>query len=266
MTTLHACAFVALSAFAVACGGGNSDNNPDALIVILDAAPDAPPPPPDAPSFDFSCMNNPAPDTAPATITVAGTAQDIDLATQTFEGVAAAAVVARDATDTMVGAPTVSDVDGNWTLTALLTGSVPIDGYVEASKTGHRTTRVYPPQPMSADQSGIPVPLLASGTFSLLVGAAGAEQSAANGTVGLVVLDCAGTPVGGATISVKQNDTEVGTQFDLSQFQPGAWFIFDVPPGETVVNATVQGMTFRAHTIGVEAQTTSGTIVNPGFI
>ena len=61
-----------LACFVAACGGG-SDNKPvDALIVIADAAIDAAP---DAfePVFDFTCMGNAAPTTAPATITISGT-------------------------------------------------------------------------------------------------------------------------------------------------------------------------------------------------
>ena len=265
MKSIAASSFVALSLL-VACGGG--DSSPvDAQIIVPDAPPDSPPPPPDAPEqqLDLSCMNNPAPTTAPATITLSGTATDINVLTQMPVPVADATVLARNANDVMVGAPDMTDAAGVWTLSNLPTGMVPLDGYMEATKSGHRTTRVYPPEPLTGNQSDIPVPLLSNATFSTLVSVAGANQSPNNGTVGLVVLDCVATPVAGATISVTQNGTEVGEQFDASVLQDGLFVVFDVPPGATVVNASINGTTFRAHTITVVAATTSGTIVQPGF-
>jgi hypothetical protein len=273
MRTLHACAFVAASTFAVACGGG--DAKPDAApIIIPDAAPDAPPPPIDAQQFDFTCMNNPAPTTAPATIVLSGTATDITLTNPPMQVPVAGATVKgfKGSPPVPVGTPTTTDAAGNWTLT-LATGTTPLDGFVEASKSTpppnptptNRTARIYPPQPLVADQAMIPIPLFATDTFAIIVQVSGQTQSDANGTVALLILDCAGTPVSGATISVKQNGTEVGSQQDAGQLQAGAWFVFDVPPGDAVVGATVQGMNLRSHTINVAAKTTSGTIVNPGF-
>lgn len=267
MRTLAATSFIALTTLSVACGG--NDVKPDAPpIVVPDAAIDAfvPDAPPDAQVFDFTCMNNPAPTTAPATITLSGTTQNFNLLAMMLEPVANAAVVTRNAADQMVGAPTTSDMQGNFTLANLPTQNAPIDGYLEASKQGNRTARVYPPQPMNADQAMIPVPLLSNTTFGLIQQGAGVTQDPANGSVGLVILDCAGTAINGATISVKQGGVEVGEQFDAGAFFPGTWFIFNVPPGATEVGATINAMPLRTHTIGSAAATTSGTIVNPGFI
>jgi len=265
MRTLHACAYVAFTALAVACGGGDS-NKPDALIVIPDAAIDAfqPDSPPDAQVFDFSCMGNTAPTTAPATVAISGTTSDINIIAMALEPVANAAVKAVNALDATIATDT-SDAAGVWDMPAVPTGLVPIDGYVEASKDGHRTVRVYPPAPINTDIPQTPVLLFSNATFGQLVSFTGNTQAAGNGTVGLAVVDCANTPIGGATLSVKQNDVEVGMQQDLSQLQQGAFLVFDVPPGETVVSATFMGMALRAHSVDVVAATTSTTLIRPGF-
>ncbi len=264
MRTLHACAYVAITAFAVACGGGDGDAKPDAPPIIV---PDAPtpdafePPQPDAQQFDFSCMNDPEPTTAPATVSLSGTANEIT-ANFSFEPVADAAVRAfkNGNPDTQVGT-TQSDANGAWSLPAVPTATMPIDGYIEATKLGYRTSRLYPSEPISGDIAQAPVLLLSTNVFSSLF----ASQSQENGTVALAVLDCANTPIDGAAISVKQNGVEVGTQQDLSQFQPGTFIVLNVPPGVAEVGATYMGMTLRAHVVSVVAETTSTTLVRPGF-
>lgn len=263
MRILPSASLLALSTLASACGGGD---NPE--IVVPDADVDAPSPdaPIDAPpAFDFSCMSNPAPGTAADPITVSGSATNLNVIAMQQEPVADATVTARDQADQAIGDPATTDAQGAWTLT-LATGGAPLDGYIEAAKEEHRTVRVYPPQPLTADQPNVPALLFSNTDFSVVVGGIGAEQSPENGTVGLVILDCASTPIGGATISVTQNGTEVGEQFDLSSLQPGAWLVFDVPPGETEVTAEVNGMALRTFTIGVAAASNSTTIIYPGFL
>ncbi len=267
MRILHACAYVALTAFAVACGGG-SDAKPDAPPIVI---PDAPmpdafvPPMPDAQQFDFTCLGNSAPTTAPATVAISGSVNDINTSMMIVP-VADAAVKAfkNGSPDLQIGSTT-SDSAGAWSLPAVPTGTIPVDGYVEAKKATHRTVRLYPPSPISEDIPNAPVLLISDSTFSLLVQFTGNTQSDANGTVGLAVVDCANTPIGGATVTVKQNGADVGTIFDASQLQDGAFLVFDVPPGDTVVSASFMGMTFRAHNVTTLAKTTSTTIVKPGF-
>jgi hypothetical protein len=270
MRILHACAYVATTALAVACGGSDGAKPDAPPIVVPDApAPDAfVPPQPDAQTFDFSCMGNAAPTTAPATVSITGTASDLNIGSMALEPVADATVKAfKNGTPDLQIGTTTSDANGDWNLPTVPTATMPVDGFVEATKTGHRTVRLYPPAPINADIPQAPVLLLADGTFSTIVAFTGKPQSDANGTVGLAVVDCANTPIGGATVSVTHNGVQVdpANTFDASQLQPGAFFVFDVPPGDSVVNATFQGMTLRAHTITVLAKTTSTTIIRPGF-
>jgi hypothetical protein len=264
MRSLHACTFVAISALA-ACGGGGSDK-PDAPIVIVDAAPDAPPDAaePDAQEFDFSCEND-APATAGTNpIVISGTANDINIGTMMPEPVAGATLKAFKngipaALDTATSAN-----DGTWSLSLANPTMMPLDGFVDGQAQDKRPVLVYPPNPLSADFPNVPVLLLANDTFDLLVSLVLSDTQDPNkGTVGLVVLDCAGTPIGGATISVKQNNADVGKQHDLSAQAPGTFLVLDVPEGDTVVGATFDTHTLHAHTVTSQKGTTTTTVVTP---
>jgi hypothetical protein len=184
MGNLRAYFGTVLALTAAACGG-DSDAKPDGPVVVIpDASIDAQAPdaPVDAaPMFDFSCANNPAPTTAPNPLTVSGTVTDIDLASQEAEPVAMALVTARQSSNNApIGTPQTTPGDGSFTISAP-SGGMPIDGYVEASKTGHRTVRVYPPAPLSADFTGVPALLLSNATFNFVVQFAGAQQDADKG-------------------------------------------------------------------------------------
>lgn len=266
MRNLRACLLGTIVVCAAACGDDGGGVTPDAKIVIPDAAPDAPPPP-DAPTntYDFSCMGNAAPTTAPDPLTLSGTAQDINIAMMALEPVAMATVTAHSAAnDAVLGTPSVTDMNGDWSISAA-SGGTPVDGYVEARKGMHRTTRVYPPAPLSANFTNVPILILSNSNFDFIAGFAGFDQMPTLGAVGVAVLDCANTPVEGATLSVTQNGAEVGEQWEATQLQPGTFLVFNVPVGETTVNASFNNMTFRAHVVDSVAQTTSTTVVRPGF-
>ncbi|HEU0035733.1 MAG TPA: hypothetical protein VFQ53_34210 [Kofleriaceae bacterium] len=275
MSKLHACAqvaIVAISSFAVACGGGDGGAKPDAPpIVVPDAAPDAPPPPPDAPEYDFSCMNNPAPTTAPATITVSGTANGIDLnGTQPqinpLDGATVNACKGNCTAANKLDTQT-SDANGNFTTKALTTGGVPLDGYIRVTKTGYRTSNIFPPAPLVADTAGVPAVAFSTTAFQAAVLFLQVTQTAGNGDVTLFVTDCANTPIMGAQVTVKQGGTDVGQIIDAGSFGQGGgtFIVFDVPPGDTEVSATYNGMTLRAHTVTTFGDQTTATQIRPGF-
>ena len=120
------------------------------------------------------------------------------------------------------------------------------------------------------ETSSVPVIMLTNTLVSGL-GILGINQAPANAMLAVLVTDCATPPagIGGATVTVTQGGTAVGdAPFDASSFDPqgnGAWFITNVPPGDTTVSATYNGMTFRAHVVGAVAGTTTTTQVKPGF-
>ena len=280
MGTLRACALVALAALALAACGSDGSTKVDAMIIVADAAPDAPPDAaiPDAPSYDFSCMNDPAPATADADVTIAGTVQEVIL-----NGITPDVQPAQDAT---VDACTGDCIDANlldtqgptgatgtFTTDAISTGGAPLDGYIRATKTGNRTTYVYPPSPLTTSLPNAPVLMFNATAFSTIVQFLSVKQEMENGTVGLAITDCSDLPIGDTAnlvLSVKQGGVEVtGTDvLDASQLDPagaGTFLIFNVPPGVTEVGATYNGMALRAHEVRVEATSTTTTIVRPGY-
>jgi hypothetical protein len=162
--------------------------------------------------------------------------------------------------------------NGNFAL-SLATGGVALDGYIKATKAGYRDTYLYPPTIIYQNLSGAAVLILQPATFNLLVNLAGATQTAGNGALGLVVLDCNNDPVPGATVSAKVGGADVGMIRYTSGMLPSAGatatdtsglaFVFDVPPGDVTVSAQVGSMTLRTHVVAVHADANTTTAVRP---
>lgn len=251
---------------------------PDAPVDSTPPMPDAPPPP-DAPSYDFSCLGKPLPTTASATVTVSGTAEEVaingvspglnPLVGATLDACAAAG---SDCMGTNQLATAMSGSGGAYSVGPITTNGTPVDAYVHVTATNDRPTDEYPSSPIAADLSGIPIITFSSSAFSALVQYLHITQSDANGNLGILVTDCANTPIGDSanlTLSVQQNGMDVPntTVLDGGQFSSmaaGTYFVFNVPPGATAVSATYKGMTLLAHTVGVVAQTTTATQIKPG--
>jgi len=275
MGNLRALVTIAAIAFTAACGDDAA--TPDAPIVIVDAAIDAPPDAyvPDAPNYDLTCYQNAAPTTATATITLAGTAQEVFI-NGMAPGIRNAAGVSIQSCKGNCNGPndlgTVgpTPVAGTFTTAPATTGGTPLDGYLIATKTGNRTTYVYPASPLTMNQAGVPVIMLTNAIVNALA-IFGINQAPGNSMLAVLVTDCATPPVGigGAIVTVTQAGTPVGdAPFDASSFDPqgtGAWFITNVPPGDSTVSATYNGMTFRPHVVGAVAGTTTTTQVKPGY-
>jgi hypothetical protein len=280
MGNLRAVLSVSLLSIAAACGGGGSDK-PDAPIIHTDAAVDtAPdsPPPIDAPSYDFSCLNNTAPTTAPATVTVSGTAQEITLQGMTptispSAGVAVKACKGNCTGSTNNLGTTTSAANGDYATGALTTGGTPLDGFLDATKTGDRRTLLFPPNPLNMNLANAPLLMFNAQAFGLLNQflLSPMQDDTANGIIGIAVTDCMNTPITtGATVVVKQNGVEVtgGQTLDLGALAAqaaGTYMVTNVPAGPSEVSATVNGMTMRAHTVTSVAGATTATSIRPGF-
>jgi hypothetical protein len=274
MGNLRALVSIAAIAFVAACGDG--DAKPDAPIVIIDAPPiDGPPDAyvPDAPNYNFTCLNNSAP-SATTTVLLGGTAREVVLAgttpsVQPAPGVQIDACKGDCQNANRLDRQT-TDAQGNFTTAAIPTGGNPVDGYLLATKTGNRTTYVYPASPLAMNQPGVPVFVLSNQVVQALA-FAGINQLPANSIVGILVTDCSQPPipVPGAVVTAKQNGVVVGDPpQDVGALDPqgdGVFIAFNVPPGNTEVSATYMGMTFRAHTVGSVAGTTTMTQIKPGF-
>ncbi|HWU87322.1 MAG TPA: hypothetical protein VN253_08605 [Kofleriaceae bacterium] len=273
-TPLFASTLVSLAACS---SNGRSDGiTADAQIAITDGPPEAPPdgPPGDPTSYNLSCAGMALPTTAPATVTINGRTESIgegqpldSVDIQIFRAGTPAPLVS-----------TTSDATGTWTSGALNTNGVPIDGSIRAAKATYRTTYVFPPQAISADVPGAPIPLIPSAMFDAL-GSQFNQDDTAHGAFMIVVTDCMGMPISDATLSVQQGGAEggaeVGTQLNLGAMVPqaaGIYFVFNVPAGPTLVNASYQSTSFLAHTVVAFSKSASGdpdgsistTILRPG--
>lgn len=277
MGNLRAFLSVALPAVAVAACGGN-DAKPDAQIVIMaDAAIDVPAidAPPDAPSYDFSCSTLPAPTTATANVVLSGGGQEVVINGGTPSIQAAVGVTVKvckgDCTAANLLDTKTTAAGGTYTTASLATGGVPLDAYLDGTKTGNHRTLVFPPSPVIADTPNVPVLMFSNAAFGLIGQVAGTQPIATKGSFALAIVDCANTPVVvPLTLSIKQGGTAVAgsTTFDLGALAAqaaGTYLVLNVPPGDTEVNATVNGQTFRAHVIKSIADATTETIIRPGF-
>ena len=274
---------LAISLLALAACGSDHSSTPDAAIVLQDSAidakvwMDAPP----GPTYDFSCMSNAAPmdGQAPANITLSGTVNEVTVdpvqQTASFDPVAGAELNACQANaanctgGNLLAGPVDSAADGTWTLGPITTNTNPVDGYMTVTKADYKTINIYPPQTLIANQAMVPAITFTNSTFDLVT--MFVTQSPANGTLAVFVTDCAGTAIEGATVSVKQNGTDVEniTDFDAGNFDPagaGVHLIFDVPPGDTEVGATLGSQTLRAHVVKTIADEMTETVVRPGYL
>ena len=253
MGNLKSCFIVATIALA-ACGSDKA-KTPDAPIHVIDAAIDAPvhmiDAPPDAPNYNFSCFGMANPTTAADPITIAGTTETFSMSgVQTVPNVAVD--IFKSGTANPVDSQT-SSAQGAFTSGNIATGGTPLDGYIKAGVAAYRTTYLYPPTPAVASLMNVPVIMLSTANFTLLTQFASVTQDDANnGVLFLTVTDCNNMPINGATLSVKQNGADVGTQFDLGQLAQqaaGIVIVFNVPDGATDISASYNSMTFPMRSV-----------------
>ena len=268
---------LAVALFSVAaCGGGSA--TPDAHVVqIIDARPiDAPTPvdvlPIDAQAYDFTCLGMAEPTTAPATITIAGTTQEITTGgINALVGASVASFKAGTATalDTVTSGAAGAFTSGN-----LTTSSVPLPGYIEATvpavggtANDYRATFLYPPAPLAKSVANAPVIMIKNTTLAQVGSFLGGftQDDTVNGALFIAVTDCANTPINGATLSVKQGSTDVGAMSvdlgSLSAQAAGTFFVFNVPAGATDVTASYMGHNFPVHSVTSYKKAT-GTLPN----
>src|SRR2546423_315532 len=150
-----------------------------------------------APATGFECLGQALPTTAPAVVDVSGRI------TANFTSPAPvphAYVYAFRRGDTTHLAGDTTDTIGNYSLT-ITTGGTPVDGYIAVSDSGHHLhTDAYPPIPLAGNITEN-VLMVSSTEFAILAGAAGVTPVAGDGFIGMVVRNCQGAPIAGATVS-----------------------------------------------------------------
>jgi len=280
-----------LLALVAACGGGDSKDVDAMVMIIPDAPPDAPP---DAfePTFDFSCVGN-TQGAAAANVTLSGAAlevvvvnlqPDIAPAHNATVDICPATSIAcpmQDKLDTLTTPMTGCPATGcAFTTDPLATGGSPLDLYAKVSKTGDRTTYIYPSAPVVANVMNVPGVMFTPGVIAAL-GVVGITQADGKSIMLVAVTDCANMPItdtANLNITIKQGGTAVAgtTVLDASMLDPmlaGTFAIFNVPAGADVQNpsavtevgGTYKTNTLRAHDVRVFRDATTATQLRPGF-
>jgi hypothetical protein len=256
----------------------------DAAIVNVDAPADAkqfldvPPP-----MFDFSCVNNPAPTTAAAQITVTGVVTRVEFTgTLMFNPLDGASVRACAApgspncntSGNQYGSTVTTANGGKFSIGPFASNGEPVDAYVEMTETSSRTTLLFPDEPFTSDANATMLTFTPQVVSALALLSSGCTQAAGNGMLGFGVVDCANQPIADTanlTLTVQQGGNEVQgtTVMDLGAVNgaaAGLFLICNVPPNDTTtIGAAWNGMPLRSHAVKVVAGTTSQTVLRPGY-
>ena len=263
----------------VGCGGDDdsaadaaasidANTTPDATVTfdappVIDAMPDY-----DATPPELGCLGLPIPGNAPNPLTIAGTAFEFTINGQTpLQNVKVDARLVSD--DSIIAGPETTPANGTFSISAP-SGGVPIDGYFVATHAQKFDTLLYPPTPVYQDSNSVVVAMFDQQLVSLLGLLGFSQDSSTNGVITMLVLDCDGNPVSGATVSSNPPAATVayasGMLPDSSATatdSSGIAFLFNVPVGTVTVDAEVGGQSLREHDVETLTMTLTTTIVVP---
>jgi len=213
--------------------------------------------------------SNPDASTAPAMITVSGTATKREgTSSNPAAGVVVNGYKNSDPNTSLVMATT--DAAGMYSL-VIPTGGVALDGYLKATLTGFLDTYLYPPKPLDADFASASLNMVNQSTLDLLSGTlCGMAQDGAKGLVAVLVVDANFMPVAGATIS--STPTAAKYCYNMGGFPnknatmtdtDGIAYMINLAPGDVTVNASKSGSTFLSHKVNARAGTLTTTPIAP---
>jgi hypothetical protein len=234
------CALLAFVIAVAACGGDSS-----------------------GPAAGFGCLGDTLPTTAPAGIAVTG-----QIRTFSQSPISGATVSAfRNSDTTAALATATSNTPGNYTL-QLTTGGTPVDGYLRVTHSGQIDTYAYPSRPLTADFA-TNVTMITTAELALLGSAVGVTQTAGNGLIAVVVANCDGTPIAGATVTtspagtVRYNSGAAPSPSATSTAADGVAYVLNVAAGNVTVQASGGGHTLRQHIVTARADAVTLTEIQP---
>jgi hypothetical protein len=245
--------------------GGSSSNTPDSPAVTIDAPKPIDAPPLDAYVPDVSCSGHSLPTTAPDPVTISGTVDAVTATGNVATGsITVDAFLANDQTPRST---TKSDAQGAFSM-SVTTNSVANSGYLRASGSGTVTTYNYPATPVYQNLTGTTVAIVTADEEKALADAAGISQNAGDSLLSIQVVDCAGVPLAGVIITSPSGavfytqhgaPTAAATATDAS----GLVYVFNVPPGDVIVNGVYDANVLRSHTVGVFSGSPTFTVLQP---
>jgi hypothetical protein len=215
---------------------------------------------PDGSTGPLRCLGQPLPTTAPPQIVL--TVQTIDAKT--------AQPLANVTVTGLMLPPVTTDAQGHATLTATTNG-VPVDSFVSASgagAVGYATSHQYPSRPYDHDQQLV-VPMLTFNDMATFASDAGALFDTSKAQLAIVVVDCDGSPLSGATVAggggqVAYTVSGTPTQGATATDATGVAYVFDAPAGTfTVAAQTSTQQALRSHTVAAPASDWTQAAIQP---
>ena len=213
----------------------------------------------------FECLGQALPTTAPPRVNVSGMVTANVLSPSP---VPHAFVYGFRTGDTTHLAGDTTNTPGQYSL-AIPTGGTPVNGYLAISDSGHHIdTYAYPAVPLAADVTEN-VLMVSRSEFSFLAAAAGITPVAGDGFIGVVVRNCQGAPVAGATVTsmpagaVRYNAGGGPSSTATATAADGVAYIANVAPGNVTVQATASGHALRQHTVNARANAITLTEIQP---
>jgi len=217
------------------------------------------------PGAGFECLGKPLPTTAPSTVHVTGQTKYNALNPTALQSASVRAFKTSDTTTALDS--TTSDGSGNYTLT-IATGRTPVDGYVRVTKTGYLATYGFPAVPLSADATDN-ILVLTSSEFGTLASLVGESPTPGDGFIAIVVTDCAGNPLTGATVAsnppgrIHYNAAGAPSSSATSTYTDGVAYIFNVAAGDVTIFGTASGHALRQHVVNARANAVTLTQIQP---
>jgi hypothetical protein len=197
--------------------------------------------------YDLSCHGQPLPTTAPERLTLRGFTND------SYTGGALPGVMVdlfAKESDVILD-KTASDAGGSLSF-ELVTGNAPVDHYSRMTRDGHVTSYVYPSRPLDQDTNNVFFPVLPPEWRAELAGYAGIDVDPTRGIVAVIVTDCAGERVEGATVAFDPpaeavaywDPTFTDASATTTTINGHAWG-FNVPAGVVHATVTIGDVTYR---------------------
>jgi hypothetical protein len=196
----------------------------------------------------------------PTTLTISGTATARSLGGSTPVSGATIGAYQSSNPSTAVATAT-TDASGNFSLTITTQGSA-LDGFIKASMSSYVDTYLYPPTPVTMDDTMVPVNMLTTSNYGTLYSFCGITQGASTGAVAVLLIDANKNPVAGATISSTPAVTKYcyngANGFPSSSATSTAadgigYMLNESPTGTIAVSGSKTGVTFKTHSVTAPA-------------
>jgi hypothetical protein len=205
------------------------------------------------------------PDSAPALVNVSGQVRANALNPNALAGAEVFAFRTSDTTTTLDR--DTSNTPGFYSL-SITTGGTPVDGYLRLTHSGQITTYAYPSRPLAADLV-TNVLMITSSEFDFLAQLVSVTPTAGNGFIGVIVKNCDGAPIAGATVTtnpagtVRYNAGSTPSPSATSTSGDGVAYVFNVAAGNVTVQANGGGHTLRQHVVNARADVVTLTEIQP---